>query len=56
MTERVFETWAQVEAWAGRQQVLALEYLAQCRPSIQWTIEDRIRRVIAAHSHLREIR
>ena len=52
MTDPVFETWAEVDAWATRLR----EAMTGYRGAIPDRSEARIRRVIAAHSHLREIR
>ncbi len=60
MTDPVFETWAEVEAWREAE-------IDRCRRHIEAVLgidetaavfrtDALIRRVIAAHSHLREIR
>ncbi len=56
MTDPVFETWDEVEAWVRGVVLLAHGQHYHGEHVLGQNSEARIRRVIAAHSHLREIR
>jgi hypothetical protein len=54
VTDPTFETWAEVEAWRTRKKLTGLKQVRRGNCGDAAIIAARIRRVVAAHQHLKD--